>query len=144
MLHLLTFVRIRRSCANLVARPFFDHIILFFIAFNCITLAMERPSIEPDSREREFLSYSNYLFTIIFTMEMLLKVFVHGLFFGNHAYLNSGWNILDGVLVILSLVDVIMSLVSSSPGVFSILRVQLTFIPYCWLKINDNNNYVFI
>lgn len=41
---------------------------------NCITLAMERPNIPPDSTERLFLSTSNYIFTVVFTVEMFIKV----------------------------------------------------------------------
>lgn len=35
---------------------------------------MERPSIPPDSTERHFLTISGYAFTVIFTLEMTLKV----------------------------------------------------------------------
>ena len=55
-------------------KPVFDHTILVFIAFNCITLAMERPTIRPDSFERQFLTISNYIFSLVFTLEMLIKV----------------------------------------------------------------------
>ena len=41
---------------------------------NCITLAMERPNIPPDSHERFFLSTCNYIFTVVFTVEMFVKV----------------------------------------------------------------------
>lgn len=47
---------------------------LLFIGLNCITLAMERPNIPPDSRERVFLASANYLFTAVFAIEMFVKV----------------------------------------------------------------------
>jgi voltage-dependent calcium channel T type alpha-1G len=108
-----------------VARPWFDHIILFFIGLNCVTLAMERPLIPPDSIERAFLSFSNYVFTFVFAVEMLLKVTAVGMFYGQNAYFDSGWNIMDGLLVTVSIVDILMSLLSSgSPRIFGILRVR--------------------
>lgn len=46
------------------------------------------------------------------------------MFYGNEAYFNSGWNIMDGSLVIISIIDLLMSLLSdSSPRIFGILRV---------------------
>ena len=41
---------------------------------NCITLAMERPNIPPDSTERFFLATANYVFTVVFGIEMFVKV----------------------------------------------------------------------
>jgi voltage-dependent calcium channel T type alpha-1G len=61
-------------CKRLVERKWFDNVILLFIALNCITLAMERPNIPPDSTERIFLSTANYIFTVVFAVEMFVKV----------------------------------------------------------------------
>jgi len=49
-------------------------VVLLFIALNCITLAMERPNIPPSSTERLFLATANYVFTVVFTVEMFIKV----------------------------------------------------------------------
>ena len=85
---------------------------------------MERPHIPPNSLERLFLSVANYVFTAVFGIEMLLKVIAAGLFYGEKAYFTSGWNIMDGLLVTISIVDVLMTLLSSgSPRIFGILRV---------------------
>jgi voltage-dependent calcium channel T type alpha-1G len=66
--------RFRIMCKQLVERKWFDNAILLFIALNCITLAMERPNIPPDSTERIFLSTANYIFTVVFAVEMFVKV----------------------------------------------------------------------
>nr|XP_049699863.1 voltage-dependent T-type calcium channel subunit alpha-1G isoform X3 [Helicoverpa armigera] len=114
----------RRFCTWVVTRGWFDNIVLLFIALNCITLAMERPNIPPDSKERAFLSSANYVFTGVFAVEMFIKVVASGMFYGPDAYFTSGWNIMDGSLVIISIIDLLMSLVSeSSPRIFGILRV---------------------
>ncbi|XP_064071851.1 voltage-dependent T-type calcium channel subunit alpha-1G-like isoform X2 [Vanessa tameamea] len=116
--------KIRRLCTWMVTRSWFDNIVLLFIALNCITLAMERPNIPPDSKERSFLSSANYVFTVVFAVEMFIKVVASGMFYGSEAYFTSGWNIMDGSLVIISIIDLLMSLVSeSSPRIFGILRV---------------------
>lgn len=98
--------------------------ILLFIALNCITLAMERPNIPPTSSERFFLQTANYVFTAVFTTEMFVKVVAAGICYGPEAYFTSGWNIMDGSLVIISIIDLLMSIISeSSPKIFNILRV---------------------
>jgi len=64
-------------CKKLVDKRWFDNVILLFIALNCITLAMERPNIPPDSSERMFLATANYIFTVVFAVEMFVKVQYH-------------------------------------------------------------------
>lgn len=60
----------------------------------------------------------------MFAIEMAIKVIAGGLYVGENAYLNSGWNVMDGFLVIISSIDAIISLTArSSPKIFGILRV---------------------
>jgi voltage-dependent calcium channel T type alpha-1G len=116
--------KFRGLCTWFVNQQWFDNVILLFIALNCITLAMERPNIPPWSNERTFLATANYVFTVVFAIEMLIKVVAAGMFYGNDAYFTSGWNIMDGSLVIISIIDLLMGLISeSSPRIFGILRV---------------------
>ncbi|XP_031353487.1 voltage-dependent T-type calcium channel subunit alpha-1G isoform X1 [Photinus pyralis] len=116
--------RFRNLCTWLVDQKWFDNVVLLFIAMNCITLAMERPNIPPNSTERVFLQTTNYVFTVVFAIEMFIKVVSWGMCYGPDAYFTSGWNIMDGSLVIISIVDLLISLVSeSSPRIFGILRV---------------------
>ncbi|XP_063224731.1 voltage-dependent T-type calcium channel subunit alpha-1G [Bacillus rossius redtenbacheri] len=116
--------RFRRLCCWQVEQRWFDNAVLLFIGLNCITLAMERPNIPPDSAERLFLASANYVFTAVFAVEMFVKVVAAGMFYGKEAYFTSGWNIMDGSLVIISIIDLLMSLLShSSPRIFGILRV---------------------
>ncbi|XP_022257393.1 voltage-dependent T-type calcium channel subunit alpha-1G-like isoform X2 [Limulus polyphemus] len=115
---------IRNFCAQVADHKKFDFGILFFITLNCITLAIERPNIPPESIEREVLTAANYIFTIVFGLEMVVKVIAKGLWYGEHAYLKSGWNKMDGILVSISLLDFVLSfLAAGSPKIFGILRV---------------------
>ncbi|XP_024872842.1 voltage-dependent T-type calcium channel subunit alpha-1G isoform X2 [Temnothorax curvispinosus] len=116
--------RFRILCQWLVDQKWFDNVVLLFIGLNCITLAMERPNIPPNSRERVFLASANYIFTGVFAIEMFIKVVATSMLYGPDAYFTSGWNIMDGSLVIISIIDLLMSLLSaSSPRIFGILRV---------------------
>ncbi len=71
--HDLSF-RFRLKCQALTEQAWFDFIILVFIASNCITLAMERPNIPPWSTERKILDICNNIFTVVFSIEMFMKV----------------------------------------------------------------------
>ncbi|XP_023315824.1 voltage-dependent T-type calcium channel subunit alpha-1G isoform X4 [Trichogramma pretiosum] len=116
--------RFRELCHWFVEQKWFDNVVLLFIGLNCITLAMERPNIPPDSKERIFLASANYVFTAVFAVEMFVKVVATGMLYGTNAYFTSGWNIMDGSLVVISIIDLGMSLLSSSsPRIFGILRV---------------------
>ena len=52
------------------------------------------------------------------------QVISHNLLYGHNSYFSSGWNVMDGILVLISVVDLCMSLMSTgSPKIFNILRV---------------------
>ncbi|NXT07738.1 CAC1H protein, partial [Prunella fulvescens] len=125
--------RFRVMCQKVIAHKMFDHVVLVFIFLNCITIALERPDIDPLSTERIFLSVSNYIFTAIFVAEMMVKVVALGFFSGENAYLQSSWNVLDGVLVFVSIIDIIVSMASAGGakilGVLRVLRLLRTLRP---------------
>ncbi|XP_061850375.1 voltage-dependent T-type calcium channel subunit alpha-1H [Colius striatus] len=125
--------RFRVMCQKVIAHKMFDHVVLVFIFLNCITIALERPDIDPHSTERVFLSVSNYIFTAIFVAEMMVKVVALGFFSGENTYLQSSWNVLDGVLVFVSIIDIIVSMASAGGakilGVLRVLRLLRTLRP---------------
>jgi voltage-dependent calcium channel T type alpha-1G len=116
--------RIRIFCKDLTSQGWFDFIILTFISANCITLAMERPTIPPWSRERYLLGICNHVFTFVFAVEMVMKAIARGLVFGKNCYFSDNWNRMDGTLVTISLVDAsITALVGKKSKLFRMLRV---------------------
>uniref|UniRef100_G1KGR5 Calcium voltage-gated channel subunit alpha1 I n=1 Tax=Anolis carolinensis TaxID=28377 RepID=G1KGR5_ANOCA len=125
--------KFRILCQTIIAHKLFDYVVLSFIFLNCITIALERPQIEHGSTERIFLTVSNYIFTAIFVAEMTLKVVSLGLYFGEQAYLRSSWNILDGFLVFVSIIDIVVSVASAGGakilGVLRVLRLLRTLRP---------------
>uniref|UniRef100_UPI00398F71E0 voltage-dependent T-type calcium channel subunit alpha-1G n=1 Tax=Pristiophorus japonicus TaxID=55135 RepID=UPI00398F71E0 len=125
--------KIRLICSKIISHKMFDHIVLVIIFLNCITIAMERPKIDPKSAERIFLTLSNYIFTVIFLTEMAVKLVALGLCFGQRAYLKSSWNVLDGLLVMISVIDILVSMFSDSGtkilGMLRVLRLLRTLRP---------------
>ncbi|XP_041863089.1 voltage-dependent T-type calcium channel subunit alpha-1I-like isoform X2 [Melanotaenia boesemani] len=123
--------KFRQICQSIIAHKLFDYVVLAFIFSNCITVALERPKILQGSLERVFLTISNYIFTAIFVGEMTLKVVSMGLYMGEQAYLRSSWNILDGFLVFVSLIDIVVSMAGGAKilGVLRVLRLLRTLRP---------------
>uniref|UniRef100_A0A8D3DI20 Voltage-dependent T-type calcium channel subunit alpha-1H n=1 Tax=Scophthalmus maximus TaxID=52904 RepID=A0A8D3DI20_SCOMX len=123
----------RAWCQSVISHKMFDHVVLVFIFLNCITIALERPDIQPHSTERVFLGVSNYVFTVIFLAEMAIKVVALGFCFGKQSYLQSSWNVLDGLLVFVSLVDILVSLAYTGGnrilGILRVLRLLRTLRP---------------
>ncbi len=62
-----------------------------------------------------------------------VKVIAMGMYFGNGVYLQSSWNVLDGLLVFVSLVDILVSIASAGGnrilGILRVLRLLRTLRP---------------
>ena len=84
------------------------------------------------------LTYLNYLFIVVFGIEMILKIIAEGFYVGKNAYLKSGWNIIDFLLVIISIIDVVISLrAKSSHKILRLLRILRTLRP---LRVINRNH----
>lgn len=104
----------------------FERTVMIGIAFSVVTLSMERPSIKSDSMERHFLNTASWLLTIFFTVEMFIKMLASGLWTNPQAYLRSGWNRLDFLLVVSNWIHLGLSLGgvgTRAMGVFRIFRM---------------------
>ena len=66
---------------------------------------------------------SDWLFITIFTMEVVVKCFANGLFFGKKPYLRSPWNVVDLFVVVTGLADVVLQLFDNRNTDLSQLRV---------------------
>jgi len=90
----------RLICRKIVTRKWFDHSILICIILSSVTLAIDSPLNDPDTTLSASLYILDWTMTIIFTIEMILKIAGLGLWGHDEAYLTNGWNLLDGVIVI--------------------------------------------
>ncbi|ESO92789.1 hypothetical protein LOTGIDRAFT_120374, partial [Lottia gigantea] len=94
---------IRRFCHFVVNLRYFDLFIMIVISASSVALAAEDP-VREKSERNIILSYFDYVFTAVFTIEMLLKVVDLGLVLHPGAYCRDLWNILDATVVICALV----------------------------------------
>ncbi|KAG7297125.1 Voltage-dependent calcium channel type D subunit alpha-1-variant 2 [Plutella xylostella] len=114
--------RFRVLCYNLSASSTWGNIILVCIMFSSAMLAAEDPL---DAQQKGFrnwlLSQFDVFFTGIFTLELFLKLVTYGLIFHEGAFLRSAFNVLDMLVVFVSLISMFFK--SGSVSVVKILRV---------------------
>uniref|UniRef100_A0ABM5F6V3 Voltage-dependent N-type calcium channel subunit alpha-1B n=1 Tax=Pogona vitticeps TaxID=103695 RepID=A0ABM5F6V3_9SAUR len=89
---------IRRLCHYIVNMRHFEMVILFVIVLSSIALATEDP-VQAESPRNEALKYLDYIFTGVFTFEMVIKMIDLGLLLHPGSYFRDLWNILDFIVV---------------------------------------------
>ncbi|XP_053907732.1 voltage-dependent P/Q-type calcium channel subunit alpha-1A [Cuculus canorus] len=88
----------RRLCHYIVNLRYFEMCILLVIAMSSIALAAEDP-VQPNAPRNNVLRYFDYVFTGVFTFEMVIKMVDLGLVLHQGAYFRDLWNILDFIVV---------------------------------------------
>jgi len=81
----------------------FNEFVLFIIMLNTVVLAINWPTIPEEIEEK--LEALNFLFTLFFTIEMIIKLIGLGI----RGYISDNWNIFDGLIVIVSLIETLTS-----------------------------------
>ena len=74
--------KLRILFARLVTSKTFDNIILGTIVLSSVLLATDNPLSDPDSFIVALISVMDIVFTVVFAVEMLMKVIAQGLLFG--------------------------------------------------------------
>uniref|UniRef100_A0A4W6E046 Voltage-dependent L-type calcium channel subunit alpha n=1 Tax=Lates calcarifer TaxID=8187 RepID=A0A4W6E046_LATCA len=111
---------LRVACHNLIHHPYFTNFILIFIILSSISLAAEDP-IKSHSFRNIVLGYADYVFTSVFTVEIILKMTVYGAFLHTGSFCRNAFNLLDLLVVSVSLTSFFLH--SSAISVVKILRV---------------------
>ncbi|XP_055897179.1 voltage-dependent calcium channel type A subunit alpha-1-like isoform X2 [Biomphalaria glabrata] len=94
---------IRRFCHFVVNLRYFDLFIMIVICASSVALAAEDPVFE-ESYKNKILNYFDFVFTGVFTIELVLKAVDLGIILHPGSYIRDLWNILDATVVICALV----------------------------------------
>uniref|UniRef100_A0A8C9X093 Calcium voltage-gated channel subunit alpha1 E n=1 Tax=Sander lucioperca TaxID=283035 RepID=A0A8C9X093_SANLU len=94
---------IRRICHYMVTMRYFEMTILLVIVASSIALAAEDP-VCTNSDRNKVLRYFDYVFTGVFTFEMIIKMIDQGLILHDGSYFRDMWNILDFIVVVGALI----------------------------------------
>jgi hypothetical protein len=114
---------ITKTCFYIVNSPIFNGFIIFIIILNTIALSLEKYDEEPGALPG-ILLMANIVFTIIFTIEVVLKLI--GL--GVRGFSADKFNLFDGFIVVVSIVEMaIPSEGSGGGGAFGALRAFRLF-----------------
>ncbi|KAM6975193.1 voltage-dependent N-type calcium channel subunit alpha-1B isoform 3-T3 [Tautogolabrus adspersus] len=89
---------VRRLCHYVVNLRYFEMCILMVITMSSIALAAEDP-VQANAPRNNVLKYLDYVFTGVFTFEMVIKMIDLGLILHPGAYFRDLWNILDFIVV---------------------------------------------
>lgn len=126
----------RKACQRLATNPHFDNFILACILLSSICMAIDTPLRNPGDTFTQILRTLDTVFSVIFIGEMLVKLVALGvLLWSPTSYLLNGWNVLDGIVVIVSIVDLFST---SSTGFLKTLRILRAFRPLRVIARNQN------
>eukprot|EP00931_Biecheleriopsis_adriatica_P119863 TRINITY_DN9503_c0_g1_i1.p1 TRINITY_DN9503_c0_g1~~TRINITY_DN9503_c0_g1_i1.p1 ORF type:complete len:1886 (-),score=426.27 TRINITY_DN9503_c0_g1_i1:127-5784(-) len=113
----------------------FDSFILLCILISSVCMAIDTPLNNPKDPLVKIIRDADQVFAIIFIIEMAIKLLALGLIWSEEAYLRSAWNVLDCVVVIVSIINMGSS---SSSGFLKTLRILRAFRPLRVISRNEN------
>lgn len=112
----------RTRATSIIKNRYFESFILLLIGLSSVFLILDNPLNDPNSGLVTFLAYSDIVLTSFFLMESLLKIISFGLIAnGDQSYLRTGWNIMDALVVVLSLISIAFT--SNKLKIVKILRL---------------------
>lgn len=109
---------VRYVFGTIALHPFFDYAVLCLIAVSCIFLALDSPD-NPEEL-RSFLSDADPVISVMFAIEMFIKVIAFGFIGHEGSYARNWWNVLDGLIVVTSIAD---ELLDSDLKVLKVFRL---------------------
>lgn len=83
---------LRANLVKLTRNKWFENTILILIVISSLQLAIDEPFSNPKSPKIYYFNLANYIFTIVFLLELIFKVIATGLLFnGSQSYLRDSW-----------------------------------------------------
>ena len=121
-----TVKKVRSVMKSFIRWSLFENFLTMCVLFNTVGMAMDAYDIK--QKTKEDLEFMNLIFTWIFIVEMTLKLLARG----PKKYTAEKMNLLDGAVVILSIVEIIMEAIGGGSGAgslqaFRTVRVFRTF-----------------
>ena len=129
--------KFRKFSYFLIKHPYFDNLILIIIIISSLKLAVDSYISPTKNLILNFISNKfDYFFTIVFTLEALIKSIALGFIMNKGSYLRESWSQLDFIIVCFSLVD--LSLDGTNLTFIKILRLVRILRPLRFISHNQN------
>uniref|UniRef100_A0A8C7IM62 Sodium channel protein n=1 Tax=Oncorhynchus kisutch TaxID=8019 RepID=A0A8C7IM62_ONCKI len=124
------WLRIKKIVKMIVMDPFVDLAITICIVMNTVFMAMEHYQMSGEFNT--MLYVGNLVFTGIFTAEMCFKIIA----LDPYIYFQEGWNIFDGIIVSLSLMELGLANVSGMSVLRSFRLLRVFKLAKSWPTLN--------
>ncbi|KAG8124987.1 hypothetical protein E2320_020270, partial [Naja naja] len=124
------WLKVKHIVNLIVMDPFVDLAITICIVLNTLFMAMEHYPMTSDFYQ--VLSVGNLVFTGIFTAEMILKIIAMDPYY----YFQEGWNIFDGIIVSLSLMELGLANVEGLSVLRSFRLLRVFKLAKSWPTLN--------
>ena len=92
----------RRQLALFLDNSYFESIIYNLIALNAVILMIDDPIVKNEYTNQTLKLIGNFI-SAVFIIEFLLKVITMGFFIGKHTYVKDPFNVLDLLVVLISI-----------------------------------------
>ncbi|XP_071818049.1 voltage-dependent L-type calcium channel subunit alpha-1D-like isoform X4 [Apostichopus japonicus] len=112
----------RKLCYYVCNHSYFTNVVLVMILVSSAMLAAEDPR-NIDKRRNDILDWFDYGFSGIFTFEIVLKVIAYGLILHQGAFCRSAFNLLDLLVVVVSLISIFMAIKDHGNTPFSTIKI---------------------
>ncbi|RLN21075.1 hypothetical protein BBJ28_00010562 [Nothophytophthora sp. Chile5] len=86
---------IRKTAINTLMHPHFDNVSLVLIIVSTVELAIDNPLSSPDNALVNVLSWFDSILTVLFMLEVAIKIVATGFVLHDGAYLRNSWNVMD-------------------------------------------------
>ncbi|XP_067405410.1 sodium channel protein type 2 subunit alpha-like [Emydura macquarii macquarii] len=124
------WLKVKHIVSSIVMDPIVELAITICIVLNTLFMSMEYYPMT--NHFRDVLSIGNLVFTGIFTAEMVLKLVAMHPYY----YFQVGWNIFDGIIVTLSLVELFLSNVDGLSVLRSFRLLRIFKLAKSWPTLN--------
>lgn len=135
---------IRRFFIWLGNQPIFDVVVYTAIMASCAFLMITPPYSDlPDQPPLvafETMDFWNSVFTFVFIVEFLIRVMSQGLLLTKNAYLQSGWNIMDSVVLLFAIIE--ETGIMAEGGIAKVFRLARALRPLRLMKRNQGMRVV--
>lgn len=112
----------RMRIFDIVTSKNFERVIITIILLSSIQLALSGPLNDPNSRIQKALYWIDFLTTIVFLIEAIMKIVALGFVNnGPPSYLRNPWNLVDFLIIMMSLIS--LSPLSNRLQVFKMFRI---------------------
>ncbi|KAL6748527.1 Ion transport protein-domain-containing protein [Haematococcus lacustris] len=122
-----------------ITTKWYDYVMITLIAWNCLGMAMESPFIEPGSPLALYIYWSDVAFTIVFGLEVLVKSFA----FTFNLYIREITNIVDFIIVVVSVLVLALESTVNNAEAATALRVLRAIKPLRMLTRSPGMRIVF-